>query len=260
MAKQITILQPQRMRMPVETPWHIHFSRYLGRPLTPVEISVISPLEKARVNRDSSPVFILDPPGIDSTWILLRYQEYRLHGLPDARGTLFIPGKDRHRYPPARMLPSNIRLITHRSVDAVRGTSPYCTLLLNVERYCTSSPFHYRTGRWRRLMSSILPTHNPRGFIIIHASASMSADPICNTYRHTAIPAAITRLIPFRSKSAVKRQQHLPMVVALPSMPDITLTEMISAILAEIYYPPPHHARRYAVLRSPKLNRTARAH
>ena len=99
MAKQITILQPQRMRMPVYTPWHIHFSRYLGRPLTPVEISVISPLEKARVNRNSSPVFILDPPGIDSTWILLRYQEYRLQGLPDAQGVLFIPGKDRHRYP-----------------------------------------------------------------------------------------------------------------------------------------------------------------
>lgn len=258
MAKQITILQPQRMRMPVYTPWHIHFSRYLGRPLTPVEISVISPLEKARVNRNSSPVFILDPPGIDSSWILLRYQEYRLQGLPDAQGALFIPGKDRHRYPQARLLPSNIRLITHRCVDAVRGTSPYCTLLLNVERYCTSSPFHSCTDRWRRLLSSILPTHNSRGFIIIHASAAKAEAP--SGSRHMAISAAITRLIPFRSVSAVKRQQHLPVVVALPSMPDTPLTEEISAILAEVYYPPPHQAGRYAVLRSPKLNRTARAH
>ncbi|WP_286052538.1 hypothetical protein, partial [Duncaniella freteri] len=185
MAKQITILQPQRMRMPVYTPWHIHFSRYLGRPLTPVEISVISPLEKARVNRNSSPVFILDPPGIDSSWILLRYQEYRLQGLPDAQGALFIPGKDRHRYPQAKLLPSNIRLITHRCVDAVRGTSPYCTLLLNVERYCTSSPFHSCTDRWRRLLSSILPTHNSRGFIIIHASAAKAESP--SGSRHIAI-------------------------------------------------------------------------
>lgn len=258
MAKQITILQPQRMRMPVYTPWHIHFSRYLGRPLTPVEISVISPLEKARVNRNSSPVFILDPPGIDSSWILLRYQEYRLQGLPDAQGALFIPGKDRHRYPQAKLLPSNIRLITHRCVDAVRGTSPYCTLLLNVERYCTSSPFHSCTDRWRRLLCSILPTHNSRGFIIIHASAAKAESP--SGSRHIAISAAITRLIPFRSVSAVKRQHHLPVVVALPSMPDTPLTEEISAILAEVYYPPPHQAGRYAVLRSPKLNRTARAH
>ncbi len=143
-------------------------------------------------------------------------------------------------------MPSNIRLITHRCVDAVRGTSPYCTLLLNVERYCTSSPFHSCTDRWRRLLSSILPTA---------AKAEVPSGS-----RHIAISSAITRLIPFRSVSAVKRQQHLPVVVALPSMPDMPLTEEISAILAEVYYPPPHQAGRYAVLRSPKLNRTARAH
>jgi hypothetical protein len=131
-------------------------------------------------------------------------------------------------------------------------------LLLNVERYCTSSPFHSCTDRWRRLLSSILPTHNSRGFIIIHASAAKAESP--SGSRHIAISAAITRLIPFRSVSAVKRQHHLPVVVALPSMPDTPLTEEISAILAEVYYPPPHQAGRYAVLRSPKLNRTARAH
>ncbi|WP_302573772.1 hypothetical protein [uncultured Duncaniella sp.] len=286
------ILQPQRMLRPPGTPWHIHFARYLGRPLTTVEISVISPLERQRATGSSSPVFVLDPPGFDSAPLLMKYQEYRLSNLSRAEGVLIIPVSDLRDHP-RRQLPGNIYLITHSHPDFIRGRSPYCTLLLNVERYSKYSPWCSNTRRWERLLTAVLPTLTPSGFVIIHASSGKVPPPlpspsssvteasVISDVNHPrqrtrrprrrkppAIPQAIATLRPSSETiSPVSRTSVLKEIVI--SVPSSTLVISVSAYshLSEMrgqftvcrYTPPPHSLKRCAVLRSPKLNRPARA-
>ncbi len=165
------------------TPWTYHFSRYLGRTLTPAEKAVIAPLEKARHYRNARPTIVIDPPGRDSSELLIAYLHYRL-GPDDKPGLLYVPNR-REYLATHPKLPKHISLFTARNVNAARGRTPWCILMLHVEQYKTASPLYRYTDRWNDLYRTVWPLSHPWGFFIIH---------IKQTQRDPGFPAVLTRL------------------------------------------------------------------
>ena len=148
------LLQPARQRTVPEAPWEYGFAQFLGRKLTPAEIAVIRPIEKARKKWQARPFLVIDPPGADSTALLRKYQEYCLSLCEETYGILVHPAGER-----PRNRNRQIFLTSPRNTEATRGMTSRFTLLLHVERYRTVSPFSGSSYnyRWRDLWCTLVP-------------------------------------------------------------------------------------------------------
>ena len=163
--KSHILAQPAKQRILAEAPWEFGFARFLGRRLTPAKLAVIRPIEKARKTFRSKPVLVIDPPGADSSRLLKQYQKYCLTLSEDTYGVLIHPCGERPQ--------KHKRIITFtpRNPDAPRGLSSDFTLMLNVEKYKSASPFYGAKGRntrWDDLYCALYPQLTDCGVLIIH--------------------------------------------------------------------------------------------
>ena len=159
--------QPARQRTVPEAPWEYGFAQFLGRKLTPAEIAVIRPIEKARKKWQARPFLVIDPPGADSTALLRKYQEYCLSLCEETYGILVHPAGERPRNRSRQVF-----LTSPRNAEATRGMTSRFTLLLHVERYRTVSPFSGSryNYRWRDLWCALLPQLTEDGVLIVHTA------------------------------------------------------------------------------------------
>ncbi len=161
MRKLITTSRPVKLRPPM--PVSRGFAHFIGRSLTRAERIVISRLERAST---SSPVLIIDPPGIDSTEILRNYLYYRLsHSLPH---TLAIICEGATRATLTR-LPGHKALwnISPRTTSHLRGCNPEFALLLNMQNFRRYSPFRRNHLNFLEICRAIFP-YVGSGLIILH--------------------------------------------------------------------------------------------
>lgn len=159
------LTQPAKQRILTEAPWEFGFAKFLGRKLTLAERAVIRPIEKARKTFRSKPVLVIDPPGADSTYMLKQYQKYCLNLYEDTYGVLIHPHGER---PPKH---KQIIMFTPGNPDTPRGLSSDFTLMLNVEKYKSASPFYGAKGRnvrWDDLYCALYPQLSDCGVLIIH--------------------------------------------------------------------------------------------
>ena len=175
------------------TPWCYHFERFIGRRLSRADRAVIAPLEQARLHRDARPVVVIDPPGHDSSHILLHYLRYR-QAASQLPSLLIAPTRHCHAF--RQSLPRDIRVGSPRNVDHHRGQTFFGVLLLDVHEFKTRSPFFRSRGGdggigrdWNRLLSTLLPTFTSWGFFIIHLRDKPRRRSL------SAIPDTIPRLI-----------------------------------------------------------------
>ncbi len=151
MRKLLTTSRPLALRPPM--PVSRGFARFIGRPLSRAERIVISRLERAST---SSPVLIIDPPGIDSTPILRQYLNYRLSlSLPH---TLAIICESATLSTHTR-LPGHKQLwnISPRTPSSLRGCNPEFALLLNMQNFRSYSPFRRNHLNFLEICRAIFP-------------------------------------------------------------------------------------------------------
>jgi len=142
------------------------FARFLGRPLTGAERTVISRLERAPHN---SPVIVIDPPGIDSSRILRTYLDYRMSlAIPHTIGVIY-DGRTRST---TRRLPDRKELwyLSNRQPRRISGCNPEFVLMLNVHTFGRHSPFRPKSGNFFDICCTVFPTLGS-GFIVIHFQA-----------------------------------------------------------------------------------------
>ena len=140
------LTQPAKQTVKASTPYEFGFAKFLGRKLTAAELAVIRPIEKARKTFRSKPVLVIDPPGVDSTGILIHPCGKRPRQRKNDRLYMFSP----------------------RNTEGARGMSSDFTLLLNVEKYKSASPFYGKSSRWDNLYCSVYPQLTDSGVLIIH--------------------------------------------------------------------------------------------
>ncbi len=232
--------------------WCHSFRKFLGRQLTPAEKAVISTLEKARRAR-TRPTVIIDHPGHDSTAILDSYLRYRLATSPEG-ATAIRCTPDR---PAIKDRSPRLRAITYRQVRSIRGSTPAFMLLLNAHRARTYSPLLKTPDNFQKVCSVLFPILDRSGFLIIHLRADTPPK---------ALPPGLL-IHSFETVGARQRDdssddgegENIPLVTIItlaPCFPVLPSPDQCSCA------PVPHHPpqlSRYAVLRSPKLNRTASA-
>ncbi len=234
--------------------WCHSFRRFLGRQLTPAEKAVISTLEKNRRARPR-PTVIIDHPGHDSTAILDSYLRYRLATSPEGATAI--------RCTPDRQAISKrtprLRHLTYRQVRTVRGSTPAFMLLLNAHRARTYSPLLKSPDNFQKVCSALFPILDRSGFLIIHLRADTPPE---------TLPSGLL-IHSFETVGARQRDESegegdsppLVTIITLAPRPPVlpSLRSCAPVSRAPISSHPPQLSR-YAVLRSPKLNRTASAH
>ena len=211
--------QPAKQRIRPELPWEYGFAKYLGRKLTPAERAVIRPIERARKTYSPRPFLVIDPPGTDSSELLQQFQRYYLSVMNDSYGIIIRPGGEKSRRD-KRIIP-----ISPRCGDHARGLSSGFTLMLNVERYRTFSPFYGRDSLWEDLYCALYPQLSPCGILIIH-----TAMPVGRRLRKYALWLnRLTNLFHIRAEaqSSLRAEtliaKALPVVIVLDTLPpDVT--------------------------------------
>lgn len=158
------LTQPAKQIIKASAPYEFGFAKFLGRKLTPAELAVIRPVEKARKTCRSKPILVIDPPGVDSTDILRQYQSYFLSISEETYGILIHPCGER----PRQRKNGRLYMFSPRNTEVARGMSSDFTLLLNVEKYKSSSPFYGKSSRWDNLYCSVYPQLTDSGVLIIH--------------------------------------------------------------------------------------------
>ncbi len=139
------------------------FARFIVRPLSRAERIVISRLERTS---STSPVLIIDPPGIDSTPILRQYLHYRLSlSLPHTLA-IICDGATRHTH---TRLPGHRQLwnISPRNPSNLRGCNPEFALLLNMQNFRSYSPFRRNHLNFLDICRAIFP-YVGSGLVILH--------------------------------------------------------------------------------------------
>ncbi len=236
--------------------WCHSFRLFLGRQLTPAEKAVISTLEKSRRARTRPrPTVIIDHPGHDSTAILDSYLRYRLATSPEG-ATAIRCTPDR---PAIKDRSPRLRAITYRQVRSIRGSTPAFMLLLNAHRARTYSPLLKSPDNFQKVCSVLFPILDRSGFLIIHLRA--------DTPPKTLPPGLLIHS--FETVGARQRDKgsdeddDTPLVTIItlaprsPVLPSLCSCAPVSRSPVSSH---PPQLSRYAVLRSPKLNRTASAH
>ncbi len=270
--------------------WCHSFRRFLGRQLTPAEKAVISTLEKSRRARPR-PTVIIDHPGHDSTAILDSYLRYRLATSPEGATAIRCTPQ---RQPISGRTP-RLRSITYRQVQSIRGSTPAFMLLLNAHQAKTYSPLLKTPDNFRKVCSVLFPILDRSGFLIIHLRADRppkalppglliqstestrkgqsTKSPPKSHSPHPPWPSS--RIHSFETVGARQRDdgnegsdesegENTPLVTIItlaPCSPVLPSPGQCSCapVSRSPVSPHPPQLSRYAVLRSPKLNRTASA-
>ncbi len=175
------------------------FARFIGRPLTRAERIVISRLERAST---SSPVLIIDPPGIDSTPILRSYLRYRLSlSLPHTLA-IICEGATRHtltRFPHHKALWN----ISPRTPSHLRGCNPEFALLLNMQNFRRYSPFRRNHLNFLDICRAIFP-YVGSGLIILHYQ---------DTPKGRKFPLRLQRITPDPSPRIIHRNATTYLII-----------------------------------------------
>ena len=207
--------QPAKRRIRAEAPWEYGFARYLGRELTPAERAVIRPVEKARKTFRPRPFLVIDPPGTDSSWLLRQLQRYYLSVMDHSYGIIIRPRGEKSRRD------RRIISISPSRADSARGLSSGFTLMLNVERYRTASPFYGEGSRWGDLYRALYPQLSPCGILIIH-----TAMPVGRRLRkYTFWLSRLTNLFHIRAEAQPSLRAEallsgdLPVVIVIDTSP-----------------------------------------
>ena len=168
-----TILQHTKQhRLPVFRPAEA-FCRWYERPIAKHEYEIITALETVRqcsaaryssslskvpANGHSAPrVLVIDPPGKSSVALLTSYLCFLDAINPDKeQHTLIIDSKRDTLRTIAEWGYPNARLLTTRQAQRYRGGTYHRLLMLNIDRYCTFSPFHDHPVKWTQLYRTLL--------------------------------------------------------------------------------------------------------
>ncbi len=199
MRKLLTTSRPLALRPPM--PVSRGFARFIGRPLSRAERIVISRLERAST---SSPVLIIDPPGIDSTPILRQYLNYRLSlSLPH---TLAIICESATLSTHTR-LPGHKQLwnISPRTPSSLRGCNPEFALLLNMQNFRSYSPFRRNHLNFLEICRAIFP-YIGSGLIILHYQ---------DTPKGRKFPLQLQRITPEPSPRIILRNATTYLIIPL---------------------------------------------
>ncbi len=257
--------------------WCHSFRRFLGRQLTPAEKAVISTLEKNRRARPR-PTVIIDHPGHDSTAILDSYLRYRLATSPEG-ATAIRCTPDRQ---PFKGRNPRLRAITYRQVRTVRGSTPAFMLLLNAHQAKTYSPLLKSPDNFQKVCSVLFPILDKSGFLIIHLRTDsppktlppglliQSSKSSRKSQSTKSPPWQSPRIHSFETVGARQRDkgsdessdegEDTPLVTIITLAPCSPVLPSRNRFSRSHVSPHPPQLSRYAVLRSPKLNRTASAH
>ena len=187
------------MLTPNYTYW---FSRYLRRPLTPVESAIITRLERQRSHGGRIRIIIDDPhadtdPTIrDLLTLYLQWLNRRLY--PDLTAAISAPHLPEARRA-ARTISPDTLYTSGRSADSLRGNSFHLALMLDAHRYPQRDLYHLsRNTRipdsqlpacWQgkplrdlpprdsfesvfRTLAAAIPLESPCNIIILHADLS----------------------------------------------------------------------------------------
>ena len=169
-----TIIQQhtKQHRLPVFRPAEA-FCRWYERPLQKHEYEIITALETVRqcsaanyrsslskvpANGHSAPrVLVIDPPGKSSVALLTSYLCFLDAIAPDQeQRTLIVDSKRDTLKQIAEWGYPNARLLTTRQAQRYRGGTYHRLLMLNIDRYCTFSPFHDHPVKWTQLYRTLL--------------------------------------------------------------------------------------------------------
>ncbi len=230
------------------------FARFLGRPLSRAERIVISRLERAST---SSPVLIIDPPGIDSTSILRSYLHYRLSlSLPHTLAIICESAtlSTHTRFPGHKQLWN----FSPRNPSNLRGCNPEFALLLNMQNFRSYSPFRRNHLNFLDICRAIFP-YVGSGLIILHYQDS---------HKGRNFPLQLQRITPEPSPRVILRNATTYLII-----PFITYTspQPPPPLLESTREGPPHTLVRTlrcaglrptigsVFLRTPLCNRPARA-
>ncbi len=197
MRKLITSSRSLSLRPPM--PVSRGFARFLGRPLTRPERIVISRLERAST---SSPLLIIDPPGIDSTPILRSYLHYRLSlSLPHTLAIICegATGSTRTHLPGHKALWN----ISPRNPSRLRGCNPEFALLLNMQNFRRYSPFRRNHLNFLDICRAIFP-YVGSGLIILHYQ---------DTSKGRKFPLQLQRITPNPSPRVILRNATTYLII-----------------------------------------------
>ncbi len=230
------------------------FARFLGRPLSRAERIVISRLERAST---SSPVLIIDPPGIDSTSILRSYLHYRLSlSLPHTLAIICESAtlSTHTRFPGHKQLWN----FSPRNPSNLRGCNPEFALLLNMQNFRSYSPFRRNHLNFLDICRAIFP-YIGSGLVILHYQ---------DTPRGRKFPLQLQRITPEPSPRVILRNATtyliIPFITYTSPQPPPPLSESTregppQTLVRTLRCAGLRPTTDFGFFRSPLCNRPARA-
>ncbi|MCM1138822.1 MAG: hypothetical protein NC453_09670 [Muribaculum sp.] len=184
-----------------------NFEKHIGRKLSNRDRAIISKLECRHFLQQIGkkiplPILIIDPPGQNSSRLLIEYLNYSLDILdnPDIQAVVFTPGAQNTilNLAPYPKKKQRIRHSNYRKLSRFRGQNIGFMLLLNLEDAEECSPLYGTPGKFSQLCSTLFPMQSPFGFLILHIALSSNANHETKLIRN--LPSSIQRHIATRPK------------------------------------------------------------
>lgn len=184
-----------------------NFEKYIGRKLSNRDRAIISKLEYRHFLQQIGkkiplPILIIDPPGQNSSRLLIEYLNYSLDNIdnPDIQAVVFTPGAQNTilNLTPYPKKKQRIRYSNYRKISRFRGQNLGFMLLLNLEDAEECSPLYGSPGKFSQLCSTLFPMQSPYGFLILHVALSSNVNHEAKLIRN--LPSSIQQHIATRPK------------------------------------------------------------